>query len=132
MNSREVTGNCRVDWENPYRAGTICNHVDDLGQCYQTDPDRCPCGGIVRTPAFGKKSDRVIEIPLYRDYRKITRAGIVFFVAVICIGLITLVIDAIKFYYAFSLAEQILIFSVIGLIVFVAIDQILQICAVDK
>lgn len=44
---------CRVNWNKPYRAGTICNYVDEVtNECKQTDRKRCPCGGIVRIPIF--------------------------------------------------------------------------------
>jgi hypothetical protein len=46
---------CRVNWNKPYRAGTICNYVDEVtNECGQTDRKRCPCGGIVRVPGFPK------------------------------------------------------------------------------
>ena len=46
---------CRVSWNKPYRTGTICNYVDEVtNECYQEDRERCPCGGIVRVPAFPK------------------------------------------------------------------------------
>jgi hypothetical protein len=44
---------CRVNWNKPYRTGTICNFVDECtNECNQTDWKRCPCGGIVRSPRF--------------------------------------------------------------------------------
>ncbi len=47
---------CRVNWNKPYKAGTICNYVDEMtNECRQTDKKRCPCGGIVRVPAFQKE-----------------------------------------------------------------------------
>ena len=58
---------CRVNSNKPYRAGTICNYVDeDTNECKQVDWKRCPCGGIVRYPGFEelpwKESDRVATI----------------------------------------------------------------------
>ena len=53
---------CRVNWEKPYRAGTICNYVDEqTNECRQTDKARCPCGGIVRVPIF-PESERSTEV----------------------------------------------------------------------
>jgi hypothetical protein len=44
---------CRVNWNKPYRAGTICNYVNEVtNECSQTDIERCPCGGNVRVPIF--------------------------------------------------------------------------------
>lgn len=44
---------CRVSWDKPTRAGTICNYVDEItNECRQIDWRRCPCGGIVRYPRF--------------------------------------------------------------------------------
>jgi hypothetical protein len=49
----ETRPKCRVNWNKPYRAGTICNYVDEqTNECRQTDRARCPCGGIVRVPIF--------------------------------------------------------------------------------
>jgi hypothetical protein len=46
---------CRVNWNKPYRAGTICNYVDEqTNECRQTNKERCPCGGIVRVPIFSQ------------------------------------------------------------------------------
>ena len=63
----ETRPKCRVNWNKPYRAGTICNYVDEVtNECRQVDWKRCPCGGIVRYPRFEelpwKESDRVAEI----------------------------------------------------------------------
>ena len=53
---------CRVNWNKPYRAGTICNYVDEqTNECRQTDKARCPCGGIVRVPVFSE-SERSTEV----------------------------------------------------------------------
>ena len=44
---------CRVNWNKPTRAGTVCNYVDEAtNECNQTDWKHCPCGGIVRSPRF--------------------------------------------------------------------------------
>jgi hypothetical protein len=44
---------CRVNWDKPCRAGTVCNYVDEVtNECKQVDWKRCPCGGIVRYPRF--------------------------------------------------------------------------------
>lgn len=49
---------CRVNWNKPYRVGTICNYVDEVtNECKQEDPNRCPCGGIVRIPRFEQPYD---------------------------------------------------------------------------
>ena len=61
---------CRVNWDKPCRAGTVCNYVDGVtNECQQTDWKRCPCGGIVRYPRFEelpwKESDRVDAIRAY-------------------------------------------------------------------
>jgi len=58
---------CRVNWNKPCRAGTVCNYVDEFtNECKQNDWKRCPCGGIVRFPRFEelpwKESDRVAAI----------------------------------------------------------------------
>lgn len=53
---------CRVNWNKPYRAGTICNYVDEqTNECRQINKARCPCGGIVRVPAFSE-SERSTEV----------------------------------------------------------------------
>lgn len=50
---KRSSAKCRVNWQRPYRTGTICNYVDEVtNECKQTDRNRCPCGGIVRSPAF--------------------------------------------------------------------------------
>jgi hypothetical protein len=50
---KEQKPKCRVNWNKPYRAGTICNFVDEeTNECNQENINRCPCGGIVRTPGF--------------------------------------------------------------------------------
>ena len=61
---------CRVNWDKPCRAGTVCNCVDEFtNECKQNDWKRCPCGGIVRYPRFEelpwKESDRVAAIRAY-------------------------------------------------------------------
>jgi hypothetical protein len=61
---------CRVNWNKPCRAGTVCNCVDEFtNECKQNDWKRCPCGGIVRYPRFEelpwKESDRVAAMRAY-------------------------------------------------------------------
>ena len=58
MKFAEKKAKCRVNWDKPYRAGTICNYVDErTNECKQTDKKRCPCGGIVRIPIFPEQHD---------------------------------------------------------------------------
>jgi len=59
MMEKQQQPKCRVNWQKPYRTCTICNYVDEpTNNCLQEDINRCPCGGIVRTPMF--KSARVV------------------------------------------------------------------------
>lgn len=51
--TRQKKPKCRVNWNKPTRAGTICNYVDEItNECRQNDWISCPCGGIVRYPRF--------------------------------------------------------------------------------
>lgn len=51
--TRQKKPKCRVNWNKPTRAGTICNYVDEItNECSQNDWISCPCGGIVRYPRF--------------------------------------------------------------------------------
>ena len=68
MTDPQQRAKCRVNWNKPIRAGTICNYVDEVtNECRQSDWKRCPCGGIVRYPRFDelpwRESDRSYPAP---------------------------------------------------------------------